>query len=381
MTTSFGNSLAPLHMPGSYLERITTALDLIEQGELDQAAVIVVRVMDRISRLPERKRSKESDLGRIHQTAGNMLIDIRAKQGQWDAVDSLCQRMAQDTPDRAFPWLRRAWDLRIDHGITAKGLAGLRSMGEQRPDDFDAWGHLAERAIEVEAYDLAELALRRCEELASGWEDAAAVANMHLVRFYLRWRQQRWEAASQAWEKAVEHDADIVETKSVVVQMFIEAGMLDHALRYVDDEALSKPLADYYRAWIANLRGDHVRARYLWRTIVEIEPEEMELDIAIIQAGSYCWLRQPEVALPLLLDHMALTQDVSLLQAIVLALAWAMVGDARAAHANLKLARQRNGSKGFPDRPLAYMHWIVFDQLLEDDAIKAELRPYFEAPR
>jgi hypothetical protein len=156
---------------------------------------------------------------------------------------------------------------------------------------------------------------------------------------------------------------------------------LDDALSYIDDDVLSRPLANYFRAWIANQRGDQVRARYLWRTVAEGDLAELETDITTLQAMSHCWLRQPETALSLLLQGTWRDHKVRYLDAIALALAWAMNGDKEAALANLKLASKRDASKARPNQLLGYFHWLDFEQLVEDEAIKAELRPSFRMPR
>jgi tetratricopeptide (TPR) repeat protein len=378
MTTSFGNSLAPAQLAGSYLDRMATALDLIEAGDLDQAEAIVERVIDRLGRLPERKRKRDRDLGKLLISARSILVDIKARQGEWEAVDTLCQRMMQLDEESASAWLYRPWNLRINFGRTAEGLAGMRTLAEQEPENFGVWLRLAGLALEVDDDALAEYALQRSEALAPLHESPEAMGDLHLSRFYLLWRRRQYHAARAAWETALAYDPEIVDIQDAVVRMFIEAGLLDEALQFVDDDVLTEPLADYLRAWIANQRGDYVRARYLWRSIIEIGPEETEFDIAVLQAMAYCWLRQPEAALTLLLQMTERNREVRFLDAMALALAWAMHGDKEAAHANLKLASKRSAPEANPDRLLGYFHWLDFEQLVADDAIKAELRPYFE---
>ena len=48
--------------------------------------------------------------------------------------------------------------------------------------------------------------------------------------------------------------------------------------------------------------------------------------------------------------------------------------------ANLKLAAQRKALRDEPERLLSALDWIDFEQLVDDQAVKAELKPYFEKP-
>lgn len=380
MTESFGKSLAPAHIPGSYLERMATAFDLIEQGELDQAATIVERVIDRIGRVPESKRRHDSDLGQVLSSARIILSEIRARQDDWEAVDALCQQVAQLEAGHATAWLYRPWDLRIDYGKTTEGLAGLRAIAEHEPDNFDAWMHLTAKALEVGDYTLADYALQYAQALAPLQGAPEAMADVQLSRFYWLWRQQQYRAAREAWETALTYDPEVVDTQDAVVRMLLEAGQLDDALHFVDNDVLVEPLANYFRAWIANQRGDTVRARHLWRRLIEIKPHETGLDLAGLQAMAHCWLRQPEAALALLLQETAEKREVHYLDALVLALAWAMAGDLEAARANLKLASKQGNPVAHPTHLLGYFHWLDFEYLVEDEAIKAELRPFFDTP-
>jgi tetratricopeptide (TPR) repeat protein len=381
MTQPSNPSLTPIEVPGSNQERMLEAYKLFEQREFDQAAAIAQRLVDRIRRLPERRRSAHSDLSMILIGAGTILTDIKAEQGDWDAVDALCQQLAQLNPGYETSWPRRACVLRIENDRVEEGMAGLRAITEAEPDNCNAWLILARRALEIEDYDLAEIALQRGEEAALLYNDSQGLGEIYLSRFYLRWLRQEWQAAGQAWETARQYDPEVVELQESVVRMYLEAGLLDDALSYIDDDVLSRPLANYFRAWIANQRGDQVRARYLWRTVAEGDLAELETDITTLQAMSHCWLRQPETALSLLLQGTWRDHKVRYLDAIALALAWAMNGDKEAALANLKLASKRDASKARPNQLLGYFHWLDFEQLVEDEAIKAELRPSFRMPR
>lgn len=373
-------TLNPSTLPGSYEDRYAAANDLVRRGELEPAAALCARLIDRISSLPARRRPLNSQLDKVLLGAYILLAEIRARQGDWPALDDLCQRARQAYPAYADRWRIEPFMLRVDHDQPREGLEGLQALTESEPESLFLAMTLARAALSLEDLPLAEWALDRAEPLAAGSGDPEALAELHFGRFHLLRERGQWREAAQAWDAARALDPDAEDAREVVVRMLLGAGLLDDALRYVEEDALTPVVANYYRAWIAQQRGDQVRARYLWRKIVEKDPAEDDAVTPVVQASAYCWLRQPDAALGLLLKGVSAAGVLEAPELIALALAWAMHGDGEAARANLKLASQRLSTPRRPDRLLLAVDWIDFEQLVDDDAIKAELRPFFQAP-
>ena len=373
-------TLSPDTLPGSYQDRLEEAHHLYGRGEIDQAAAICQRIIDRISRLPERRRPDNSALHNALMEASILLAEIFAKQGDWPAVDDLCTRGQTYHPVYAHRWAIEPFVLRIKVGQHQQGIAGIQALAEANPDSFFFWRMLAQMALDVDDLDLALTASDRAMLLVQPDEDPDDLASYHIVRFKLFRQRGEWHEAAREWNSACLWDDEMDELREAVVRMFLGAGLYDDALDHLEDESLTATLADYYRAWIANQRGDQVRARHLWRKIVEADPNDDDLDNQVVRALAHCWLRQSDAALALLLEELASGGLLSMAGALALALAWAMHGDAAAAHANVKLAAGRQPSSAQSSKLMPALDWIEFEQLVQDEAIKAELRPYFEAP-
>lgn len=371
-------TLNPSYLPGSYEERNDEAHHLFNQGELDQAAVICRRITERISRLPERRRGDGSLLHTVLMEASILLAEIHAKQADWSALDDLCTRAQAAHPVYAQRWAIEPFMLRIRYGQPQAGMRGLQALADSEPDSFYLWRTLAQAAVDAADLDLALDASDHAQRVMTGEEDVEDIVSYHIVRFrLLKWRGQWYEAARE-WRSACLLDDEMEELRDEVVRMFLTAGLYDEALDYVDDEVLGAMAANYYRGWVAHRRGDQVRARHLWRKIVESDADEE--DNPPVRAIAYCYLRQTDAALATMMDYIGAGGAVDVPEAMTLALAWAMHGDVDAARSNLQMAAKRAASAAGPGPLLPALDWIDFEQLVADDAIKAQLRPFFEPP-
>jgi tetratricopeptide (TPR) repeat protein len=372
-------SLNPNYLPGSYEERNDQAHHLFNQGELDQAAAICRRIIERISHLPERRRADGSALHTVLMEASILLAEIHAKQADWPALDDLCMRAQVRHPVYAQRWAIEPFMLRIRYGQPQAGIRGLQALADGEPDSFYLWRTLAQAAVDAADLDLALDASDHAQRVMTGEEDVDDIAPYHIVRFRLfKWRGQWYEAARE-WRSACLLDNEMEELRDEVVRMFLAAGLYDDALNYVDDEVLGAMVANYYRGWVAHRRGDQVRARHLWRKIVESDPDEE--DNPPVRAIAYCYLRQSDAALAAMMDYIGNGGAVDVPESMTLALAWAMHGDVDAARSNLQMAAKRAATEAGSGPLLPALDWIDFEQLVVDDAIKAELRPFFEPPK
>ena len=362
-------------IPGSYYDRIMEARWHESNGEVEEAVAIYQRLVARISNLPERRRAPGSDLNYFLVAAASDLATIRATQGDFEAAQLLCEQLQIWDPDDVDWWRQRLYTLRIDQGQIEEGLAGLKQLADSEPDKFEHWNILAAAAMGARQFDLAEQALDRAVILAPLAKDEDAPVQVHLNRYYLYRLQRRWREAAREWDKALELDNNIRETQEHVVRMFLGAELWDEASRYVD-EALAKPVAEYYQAYLAYRRGDKVRARFLWRKVVEAD-HATDRAVLNAQAMAWCHLGEPRNALSLLLRDVSASRELPARTALILTLAWAMEGNLEAAKADLSIATRDLSDTVGARFPL--LDWYDFEQLVPDEAIKAELRPYFEA--
>jgi tetratricopeptide (TPR) repeat protein len=375
-------TLDPTQLPGSYAERVEEAYRLLYHGEMEAAAVICRRIIDRINRLPARRRPFGSDLYDSLRSAAIALAEIYAKQGDWAALDEHCRSAQTSHPEHADRWAIEPFLLRIHNGQPQEGIDGMLALAESNPDSFNFWRVLAQQAWEVGNHDLALMASDHAAPLALPNEAADDMASHHLVRFQLFKARGEWQQAAHEWSLASRWDEEVEVTREEVVRMFLEAGLYNDALRYLEVNTLPTIVGDYYRGWIAQQRGDVVRARHLWRKTVEGEyPGTDHQDFVALRALAHCWLGHSDAALAILLEDVSRNGVLDEMTAFALALAWAIHGDVHAAEGNIRLTLARAGTALQPARRLSGLYWINFEQLVQDEAIKATLRPYFEPPR
>lgn len=366
----------PPDIPGSYYDRIMEARYHLDRGEWEAADAIYQRLVDRLSRLPERRRPAGSDLNTFLVAATAGAIHTRAHFGDFAAAERLCQQLQHLDAEKADEWLLYYFAVRIAAGQVDEGLADLRQRAEAEPDKFVLWIGLATEAIDARRYELAEEAIDRAELLAPIATAERARLRVHLARYDLYQAQRRWKEAGAEWDRAYEIDPVLVgASQEGVLRMFLAAGLLDDARRYLGG-ALDEPLTHFYDACLAYRRGDTVRARALWRKVVQTEPQE-DRQWLNAQAMAWCYLGEPVEALKLLLDAVSSDRSVRARSAIVLALAWAMDGNLDAAKVDLGIATTIICET--PEEKLPAPDWYDFDQLVQDQAIKSALRPYFEA--
>lgn len=361
-------------IPGSYTDRILEARWHQDREEWEAADAIYQRLVDRLSRLPERRRPPGSDLHAYLVASAAGLAMTRARLGDFGAADHLCTSLQAWDTENADAWSRYVFELHLDSGHVEEGLAGLQQLAEAQPGSLEAWMVLADEAIASGQSDLAERALAHAEVLAWDADNDLDRAGVHLARYDLLRMQHRWQEAGAEWDEALVLSPDIEEMQELVLRMFLEAELWDDARRYLDG-AIEGPMSDYYEGYLAHRRGDKVRARALWRKVVEVDPQETDSGLGP-QAMAWCYLGQPDQALTLLLDEVASGRSLNAPLSMTLALAWAMEGNLPAAQANLgiaaKILREHPGDK------LSRLYWYDFDQLVQDETVKTVLRPFFE---
>lgn len=365
------------YIPGSYYDRIITARDHMARRQWDEAAAIQERVIERIGRLPEQRRRPGSELALYLTAAMADLVEVRAAQEDYAAATELCQQLQFLDAGQADYWRRRVPLLRVQQGEVEEGLAALHALAEREPDNLDHWMTLAQQGIAENVLDYVEEALDRARALALTGSDNQASALVHFTRFRLYRAQRRWLEAGEAWQQAAALDEEIRDaTSDIVVRMFLQAGMLDEAYAALDQIELEPLVADYYRAQIAYRRGDRVRAQHLWRQIAQAELDATSPNLAL-QGTAYCWLGEPRQALGLMLREIETGLEFTARNAIVLGLAWAMHGNLDAARTNYSMAVTSIAMNAAGSKISLLDRW-EFETLVQDEAIRAELLPYFE---
>ncbi|MCB0236057.1 MAG: hypothetical protein KDG58_17870, partial [Anaerolineae bacterium] len=261
----------------------------------------------------------------------------------------------------------------IERGEVDEGIRQLHELAEENPDDIHNWLAAAEAAMEAGRYDSTEAWLQRARPLYAAVEDDELAASYVLLRYRLNSQLGRWREALDDWYGAMELSEELEQFAEMTVRELLAAEQYDLTLELLTDEVFLPPVVQYYQAWIARHRGDQVRARHLWRQLIETEQDAYEaLNLVQLKALSLCWLGRPAEAVAMILQEVELTGELQSIDALALALGWGMMGKATEARANLSSAVGRADVQ-----PLSALEWYDFDTLIRDEALKTELRKYF----
>ena len=360
-------------IPGSYDERLAEARRLRNHGAYDEALAILERISARLLRLPERRRAPGSELWVNLIAAAALMADIKATTGHVAEAESLWTQLEEWDRQRWTSWRRVRLIRQIERGEVDKGIRQLHELAEENPDDIHNWLAAAEAAMEAGRYDSTEAWLQRARPLYAAVEDDELAASYVLLRYRLNSQLGRWREALDDWYGAMELSEELEQFAEMTVRELLAAEQYDLALELLTDEVFLPPVVQYYQAWIARHRGDQVRARHLWRQLIETEQDAYEaLNLVQLKALSLCWLGRPAEAVAMILQEVELTGELQSIDALALALGWGMMGKATEARANLSSAVGRADVQ-----PLSALEWYDFDTLIRDEALKTELRKYF----
>lgn len=360
-------------IPGSYDERLAEARRLRNHGAYDEALAILERISARLLRLPERRRAPGSELWVNLIAATALMADIKATTGHVAEAESLWTQLEEWDRQRWTSWRRLRLIRQIERGEVDEGIRQLHELAEENPDDIHNWLAAAEAAMEAGRYDSTEAWLQRARPLYAAVEDDELAASYVLLRYRLNSQLGRWREALDDWYGAMGLNEELEQFAEMTVRELLAAEQYDLALELLTDEVFLPPVVQYYQAWIARHRGDQVRARHLWRQLIETEQDAYEaLNLVQLKALSLCWLGRPAEAVAMILQEVELTGELQSIDALALALGWGMMGKATEARANLSSAVGRADVQ-----PLSALEWYDFDTLIRDEALKTELRKYF----
>ena len=360
-------------IPGSYDERMAEARRLRNHGAYDEALAILERISARLLRLPERRRAPGSELWVNLIAATALSADIKATTGHVAEAESLWTQLEEWDRQRWTSWRRLRLIRQIERGEVDEGIRQLHELAEENPDDIHNWLAAAEAAMEAGRYDSTEAWLQRARPLYAAVEDDELAASYVLLRYRLNSQLGRWREALDDWYGAMGLNEELEQFAEMTVRELLAAEQYDLALELLTDEVFLPPVVQYYQAWIARHRGDQVRARHLWRQLIETEQDAYEaLNLVQLKALSLCWLGRPAEAVAMILQEVELTGELQSIDALALALGWGMMGKATEARANLSSAVGRADVQ-----PLSALEWYDFDTLIRDEALKTELRKYF----
>lgn len=356
----------------SYEGLHTRARNLWMAGELAGAVSLYRRLVEKLHSLGDRILERRPELRDLHRTARLELVGLLYREGRYAEAIEIAQVLLETHPEDALLWRRDLARLRVAKGEVEAGLAELRSLATEAPDEMNTWLALGlEARIEgcfVESEEALDQALAVCPD-----DEAEALAEAHYQRFLLFRDMGRTEDALAAWEAARDYDPEVEKTIREVYEMLTDVGRFSKALEYVDrdENALQ---AGFQRGLIASLTGKLYEAGEAWRQVAEMDPDEYE-------SGHDSWveavlrLGDEEKALEWLQDGLARHGTIRLL--VLSGIAWAMRDDASLAARLFQQAINTARRERPPRQKLDSADWRLLDTLVSDEETKKTLKTYF----
>ena len=359
-------------LPDSYEGMHERARSLATAGDVENSFALYRRLTDRLGGLSDRILARRPELRELHLQARLEFTGLLASEGRYAEAIEVEQLLLETDPDEADRWRRDLAVLRVSKGEVDAGLAELRSLAEESPDDPGAWLTLGVECRLASRLAESQHALDRAQEVCKE-DDAERLARIFYHRFLLFKEMKQLDDALAAWEEAMAQDPGMGVTIRQVYTMLTEAGRYNEAQSYIarDENPLQ---AGFQRGIIDSMTGKQIEARQAWRAVADLDPDDFEY-------GHDAWveavlrLGDPEPALEWLQNSLPKVGTPRLF--VLSGIGWAMRDDAQLAgilfQQAINLRRRERPSR----QKLDSADWRLLDSLVTDDEIKSSLKSYF----
>jgi tetratricopeptide (TPR) repeat protein len=356
----------------SYEGLYSRAQSALASGDVEQTMVLYRRLVDRLGRLTPRVLDRRPELRNLHRAARVELATLLRREGRYSEAIDVLRVLLDSHPEEARLWRRQLAVLYVARGDVESGLADLRTLAEEAPDEATGWLILGQEARIEGRFSLA------CEALDRALEVCQRASCPELARIY-RERFEFFRACGQvdealaAWEEAAARDEEVRQGISEVSTLLADVG------RYSEARAMANrdpnPLrGGLQRGHIDRLMGNGSEATKEWSRVADLNPDEFDY-------GHEAWveallrLGEAQRALEWLQD--ALRERFSIRLLILSGVGWAMYGDAEVAANLFQKAISLLRYQRPPKKRLDSADWRLLDSLVTNDEIKKALRPYF----
>jgi len=369
-----------LPLPDSYEGLFIQARSLAQADLMPDAIAAYQRLVQKLGALSDKIRSRRPELKDLHKQALVELTDLLAWERRFAEAEEYQKTLLDldNDPARLTFWRRRLASLRIQKGETEPGLADLRALAEEIPDDPWNWLSLGEEArLEGRLAD-SLAAFDRAVTVAGQAQDeklrVEALTNAHYRRFLLFKEMARWEDAVKAWEQAEALKPDeMAETLPDLYKMLTDAGLYSTARTYVDRDT-NGLRAGLQRGLLGLMTGRPADAMQEWRAVAALDPLSFD-------SGHEAWMEavlrvgDPQPVLDRLDELLSGYGSTRML--ILGGMAWAMSGKMETAGALLQRAIDLLRRERPPKTKLDSADWRLLTELVPYADRRTALRPYF----
>ncbi|MEM7031875.1 MAG: hypothetical protein AAF629_20140 [Chloroflexota bacterium] len=362
------------HLSGSYEELATQAQQHMRNNQYAEAKDIYERVYNRLGKMKDSLLEKRPRLRELQVMSTRMLADLSSFDGEHDQAIEYYTTALNIDPDQKLEYQRGIAQMKIDKGEANTGLDELRAIAFTNAGEPDPWIWLS---VELWTQGNNGEAIENLERVVSmtGVESRSQSAAYTYLHDIYR-EEERIEDAADAWQKAWQVVDSEIDDVSPLYQMYFEVGNLEEANRWLKDE--KNPLrAGFYKGLFAQADGSDKAEKSAWRKTASLNPLDQ-------QDGHEAWA-ESALRINFAPDRIAYTLRevagqnlINIRGTILLAIAFARMGQAEPADFALQQAIDIS-QRARPRRDqLSLGHWELFDELVADDAIKEQVRGYFE---
>jgi tetratricopeptide (TPR) repeat protein len=359
-------------LPDSYEGLLNRARLARRANDLEGAIALYRRLVEKLGRLSNTILDHRPELRDLHRQARLELAAVLRFEGRFAEAIEVEEVLLETHPDQANVWRTDLARLRLAKGEVEAGLAELRTLVEENPDDPALRIILGRETCIEGRFAESQATLDQALALGRGG-DEKALAAIHYERFRLFREMGRLDDAIAAWEEAVRSDSGWSDTVRDVYQMLTDAGRYSEARRYVDRDRNALQ-AGYHRGLITLLTGSPAEAKREWQKVAALDPAQFEYGHdawveSVLRLGDPIpaleWLQEslPQIGTPRLL--------------ILSGIGWAMHQDREVASVLFQQAINLLRRARPPKQKLDSADWRLLDALVADGEMKTALKPYF----
>lgn len=360
-------------LPDSYEGMRNRSLTAFQAGDVENAVTLHLRLVEKLGRLSDGVLARRPELRDMELQARLELAEMLRLEGRFSEAIEVKEVLLETHPDRASDWRRDLAVLRITKGEVETGLAELRTLAEEDPEDTWRWIVLGVESRLAGRFAESQETLDQALVLAQDSGDTDELTSAYYQRFLLYREMGRLDDAVAAWNDALDLNAEVGSTVRDVYTMLTDAGRYSEARRYVDRDD-NELRAGYQRGVLAHLAGSTAEAKREWRAVASLNPEEFE-------SGHDAWaeaalrLGDPEPVLERIDSLLGRHGSARLLT--LAGIAWAMRGGRQEAQQAFERTIDVLRTSRPPKHKLDSADWRLLDSLVADEELKAVLKPHF----
>lgn len=358
----------------SYEDLYDQAQQFLRQQKFDDARQVFERIVQRLDKRGDTLFQRRPSLRYLYIVSVIHLAQLAHWQDRFDEALAHYQSLLDCFPEEDPVWLVDMALVKIDKGDVEEGLDQLRAQTMANPGEVRTWLLLGAESMGLGEYADAERYLLNALERAEPNSEERSYVYEMLFELYKA--THRYEDAAEVWTTLLDEREAGTRWFYPLCQMYLEAGDLGKAHFWLKKE--KHPFwQGLYQGLLARAEGKPDRAEAAWKKVAAGNPwdcpgeEEAWVEASLRTGG------EPGPVVGVL--NATLAESPHLLRtATLLSIAEARLGHVDHATAALNLAVKASRTWRPRRRALPANLWALVDELVADEAAKAELKGYFD---